>query len=170
MRQAREGGAGPGDTDPFSRRPTRLSTYYTISGSKEVDLGEEDKEDDARRKEEGVLSKKRFVRSHTTIQSARIGYEKGREMPVTTKVPHNNSQDASATQLNELILAHNVHMHIDPSTAILPDHFVSAVAKSMVPILHRGHESGGLLAGLYPVPPLGKSLTLQEYKVRQGLE
>jgi hypothetical protein len=42
------------------------------------------------------------------------------------------------------------------------------------PVLRRGllgvGASSSLLAGINPVPPKGKSLTLEEYKVRQGIE
>ncbi len=41
-----------------------------------------------------------------------------------------------------------------------------------MPLLRRGMLglSKGLLEGLIPVKPKGKTLTLEEYKVRQGVE
>ena len=49
---------------------------------------------------------------------------------------------------------------------------VSPWSMAMLPVLRRGLMSaaGSLLAGINPVPPRGKSLTLEEYKVRQGIE
>ena len=62
---------------------------------------------------------------------------------------------------------------VDPSLAAAPDPAANAgISPGLVPVLRRGllGIGGGLLGDIMPKPPRGKTLTLEEYKVRQGIE
>ena len=103
----------------------------------------------------------------------------GRGGPKTPRTPKSSLgaySVAAAAKLGALAKAHAVSLSgVDPSMAARPDPVANlGLHLGLQPVLRRGllgvGASSSLLAGINPVPPKGKSLTLEEYKVRQGIE
>ena len=106
------------------------------------------------------------------------GGKKGRG-PKTPKTPKSGSLRshavAAAAKLAALAAAHKRKAlpGVTPALANAPDPAAKVgLSPGLVPMLRRGllGLGSGLLAGVEPVRPRGKTLTLEEYKVRQGIE
>jgi RNA polymerase-associated protein RTF1 len=150
--RAKSGKPDESANDPFSRRPTRMATYYTINGEKEKD-GEKggapvDAPSVPDAKEPGKATRKGKGLSFAEARRVR----EARFVAAHTRV--------SLTK-------------VDPSLAAAPDPAANAgIHPGLVPVLRRGllGLGRGLLEDVRPVRPKGKTLTLEEYKVRQGVE
>ena len=97
----------------------------------------------------------------------------GPKTPRTPKAGLSSWSVVAAAKASALATAHAIVLtRVDPALAAAADPAAAVASMAMLPVLRRGLMSaaGSLLAGINPVPPRGKSLTLEEYKVRQGIE
>lgn len=159
--RAKSGKKDESMNDPFSRRPTRMASYYTINGGDKAAGGDE--------KDKAAL----LPVETATKEGGGYADQKGAELKTGEGV-------TSFAVLATARLAATRHAHsivqlqkVNPSLAQTPDPTAhSGVHPGLVPLLRRGMLglSKGLLEGLIPVKPKGKTLTLEEYKVRQGVD
>lgn len=168
--RAKSGKPDDSMNDPFSRRPTRMATYYTI---KRDGAGKEDGA--AADAQEGEAGKKTPTGIKTSGGGGG-GRGGGPKTPRTPKSGLGAFSVAAAAKLSALAKAHAVSLSgVDPALAARPDPVANlGIHPGLQPVLRRGLLGAGvsssLLAGVNPTPPRGKSLTLEEYKVRQGIE
>ena len=153
--RAKSGKPDESMNDPFSRRPTRMASYYTINGG--------DKKDDGKGEAKGVAP----VNATETSEQTETD-------PKTPKGTGSFAQTQKA-KLEAATKAHlNVRLEkVDATLASQPDPSMHmGIHPGLVPVLRRGMLglSKGLLEDLVAVRPKGKTLTLEEYKVRQGVE
>jgi len=154
--RAKSGKPDESANDPFSRRPTRMATYYTINGEKEKDGDKSDKSEALGKEPSGP--------------DAEHGEEKG----ATERKSASFAEERSAREVR-FVEAHKrvVLSKVDPSLAAAPDPAANAgIHPGLVPVLRRGllGLGRGVLEDVRPARPKGKTLTLEEYKVRQGVE
>jgi RNA polymerase-associated protein RTF1 len=160
--RAKSGKPDESANDPFSRRPTRMATYYTINGEKER---EKTKEGEEKTKGTSDTSGPAEVGNATKRENAgRAGETASRSF----------AEQASAREARFVGAHKKVSLaKVDPSLAAAPDPAANAgIHPGLVPVLRRGllGLGRGLLEDVRPVRPKGKTLTLEEYKVRQGVE
>lgn len=149
--RAKSGKPDESANDPFSRRPTRMATYYTINGEKEKDGEKNGAPVDAPSVPDASVPKATRKGKGLSFAEARRVRE-ARFVAAHTRV--------SLTK-------------VDPSLAAAPDPAANAgIHPGLVPVLRRGllGLGRGLLEDVRPARPKGKTLTLEEYKVRQGVE
>jgi RNA polymerase-associated protein RTF1 len=160
--RAKSGKPDESANDPFSRRPTRMATYYTINGEKEREKTKEGEEKTKGTSDTGVAE----VGDPTTKRenAGRAGESASRSF----------AEQASAREARFVGAHKKVSLaKVDPSLAAAPDPAANAgIHPGLVPVLRRGllGLGRGLLEDVRPVRPKGKTLTLEEYKVRQGVE
>ena len=158
--RAKSGKPDESANDPFSRRPTRARTYYTINSKAE---------------DEAAAAAAAEAEAKTPAPVKTAGGRGGPKTPRTPKVGSLSSYSvAAAAKLAALKRAHAVDLPgVTPSLASAPDPAAGVgLSPGLVPVLRRGllGIGGGLLGDIMPKPPRGKTLTLEEYKVRQGIE
>ena len=167
--RAKSGAPDESANDPFSRRPTRMATYYNIKSGDGADQDQE-------KTQPGTATTPGAEGSLAAIKTK--GGRKGRG-PKTPKTPKTGSLRshavAAAAKLAALAAAHKRKAlpGVTPALANAPDPAAKVgLSPGLVPMLRRGllGLGSGLLAGVEPVRPRGKTLTLEEYKVRQGIE
>ena len=154
--RAKSGKPDESANDPFSRRPTRMATYYTINGEKER----------AEKTKERESSKGTSVGDPTKVgESGKAGKR---------ETSRSFAEEARAREARFVGAHKKVSLlKVDPSLAAAPDPAANAgIHPGLVPVLRRGllGLGRGLLEDVRPVRPKGKTLTLEEYKVRQGVE
>ena len=166
--RAKSGKPDESMNDPFSRRPTRMATYYTINR-------EAVNKDEPAEGEEGEDGGKKTPADIKTSGEG-AGGRGGPKTPRTPRSTLGSFSAAAAAKLGALTKAHGVSLSgVEPSMATRPDPVANlGLHPGMQTVLRRGllgmGAASSLLAGIHPVPPKGKSLTLEEYKVRQGIE
>ena len=161
--RAKSGKPDESANDPFSRRPTRARTYYTINSKAE---------------DEAAAAAAAAAAEAEAKTPAAVKTAGGRGGPKTPRTPKAGSLSsysvAAAAKLAALKRAHAVDLPgVTPSLASAPDPAAGVgLSPGLVPVLRRGllGIGGGLLGDIVPRPPRGKTLTLEEYKVRQGIE
>ena len=139
-----------------------MATYYTINGEKEREKTEEGEEktkgtsDTSGPAEAGNATKRE--------NAGRAGETAARSF----------AERASAREARFVGAHKKVSLaKVDPSLAAAPDPAANAgIHPGLVPVLRRGllGLGRGLLEDVRQVRPKGKTLTLEEYKVRQGVE
>jgi RNA polymerase-associated protein RTF1 len=164
--RAKSGKPDTSMNDPFQRRPTRMATYYTING------GEDAQGADATKRISLNANDDSFA--PTALAIPRHAGETGDALD-STRGDVNAFANARSAKLANLKRAHaGVALRsIDPSLAASPDPIANAgIHPGVVPLIRRGMLglSRGLLEDVRPSRPKGKTLTLEEYKVRQGVE
>ena len=152
--RAKSGKPDESANDPFSRRPTRMATYYTINGDKEKD---------------GESARSAGVPSQAPKPSGGPEANKGATRKTASFAEERRVREARFVEAHKRVSLSKV----DPSLAAAPDPAANAgIHPGLVPLLRRGllGLGRGLLEDVRPVRPKGKTLSLEEYKVRQGVE
>ena len=168
--RAKSGAPDESANDPFSRRPTRAATYYTISSDPKKNQTAAGQNTDPA----PDAAQAKTPNAIKTSGGKQGGGGGGPKTPRTPKSGFGAFSNAAHARLNALTEAHTRASltGVDPSLASRPDP-VSTVGLplGLRPVLRRGllgvgDLSSSLLAGVVPVPPKGRSLTVQEYLAR----